>query len=61
MEEDHTKENVDMDKERELFELYYKGVPDTYDLRGNLIHGVEPDANKAIYYLNFIIKNSIHF
>jgi hypothetical protein len=48
-----------IDKERELFELYYKGVPDTYDLRGNLIRGVEPDSQKAIYYLQLIIS-SIH-
>jgi len=46
-----------IDKERELFELYYKGFPDTYDLRGNLIRGVEPDAQKAIYYLQIIIKS----
>jgi hypothetical protein len=47
-----------VDKERELFELYYKGIPDTYDLRDNLIRGVEPDAIKAIDYLQFIINSA---
>ncbi len=46
-----------VDKERELFELYYKGVPDTYDLRENLVRGVEPDAQKAINYLQIIINS----
>lgn len=46
-----------VDKERELFEMYYKGVPDTYDIRGRLIRGVEPDAAKAIYYLQKIIES----
>ena len=46
-----------IDKERELFELYYKGIPDTYDTRGNLIRGVEPSALKAINYLKIIINS----
>lgn len=46
-----------VDKERELFELYYKGVPDTYDTKGKLILGVEPDASKAIGYLQIIINS----
>ena len=46
-----------IDKERELFEMYYKGIPDTYDLRGNLIRGVEPSALKAIGYLQTIINS----
>jgi len=46
-----------VDKERELFELYYKGVPDTYDIKGKLIRGVEPSAPKAIGYLQTVIKS----
>jgi hypothetical protein len=46
-----------IDKEKELFEMYYKGVPDTYDINGKLIRGVEPDSTKAIYYINIIIKS----
>jgi hypothetical protein len=46
-----------IDKERELFEMFYKGIPDTYDLRGNLIRGVEPNALKAIGYLQIIINS----
>ncbi len=46
-----------VDKEKELFEMYYKGIPDTYDIRGRLIKGVEPDALKAINYIQIIIKS----
>lgn len=42
---------------KELYELYYYGIPNTYDIEGNYIPGVEPDANKAIYYLEQLIKS----
>ena len=45
-------------KERELYELYYKGIPDTYNLDNILIPGVEPDAKKAIEYLNLVINST---
>lgn len=44
-------------RERELYELYYKGVPDIYDHDGNIIHGVEPDVKKAIQHLNALINS----
>jgi len=53
----HTPPVPNVDKERELFEMYYKGVPDTYTTSGKLIKGVEPDAHKAIHYLSTIIKS----
>ena len=46
-----------MAQERELYELYYKGIPDTYNLDGVLIPGVEPDALKAIHYLGLILNS----
>ncbi len=58
--ENNTQENNTQEiinKKRELFELYYRGVPDTYDLNGKLIHGVEPNAFKAIDYLLIVIKS----
>lgn len=36
---------------RKLHDLYYNGVPDKYDLRGNKIKGIKPDSTKAINYL----------
>lgn len=33
------------------FTLYYDGVPDKYDIKGNKIQGLEPDPKKAITYL----------
>jgi hypothetical protein len=36
---------------RKLHDLYYNGVPDKYDLRGNKIKGIKPDPMKAITYL----------
>jgi len=42
---------------RELYEMYYKGIPDTYDQNGNIIHGIEPDAQKAIFYLEHLINS----
>lgn len=53
-----TEPTIDAEKERELTQLYYKGVPDKY-INGKLIKGVEPDAHKAIYHLNKLI-NSVH-
>ena len=44
-------------KERDLYELFFKGIPDEYDLDGNLMKGVEPDANKAIEYLTTVINS----
>lgn len=46
-------ENIDNNKE--LYELYFKGVNDTYDLNGVRIPGVEPNAEKAIMYLQKLI------
>ncbi len=43
--------------ERELYELYYKGIPDTYDNEGNIIPGVEPNPIKAIEFLTIIINS----
>lgn len=51
-------EEYNVNKERELFEMYYKGVPDTYDLEGKLIKGVEPNPLKAINYLQTVINSS---
>lgn len=34
-----------------LHEIYYGGIPDTYDREGNRIQGVKPDATKSIAYL----------
>lgn len=34
-----------------LHELFYNGVPDKYDLRGNKIKGIAPDPKKSIHYL----------
>lgn len=36
---------------RKLHDLYYNGVPEKYDLRGNKIKGIKPDPTKAINYL----------
>lgn len=36
---------------RKLHDLYYNGVPEKYDLRGNKIKGIKPDPIKAINYL----------
>lgn len=36
---------------RKLHDLYYNGVPDKYDLKGNKIKGIKPDPKKAINYL----------
>ena len=35
-----------------LYRLYYDGVHDKYDLRGNKILGVKPDPTKAMKYLH---------
>jgi hypothetical protein len=40
---------------RELYKLYFKGIPDKYGRDGNKILGVEPESDKAIYYLKLII------
>src|SRR6185503_5413009 len=32
-------------------------IPDEYDLDGNLIKGIEPDADKAIEYLGVVINS----
>lgn len=40
-----------------LVDMYYKGVPDIYDGKGQKIKGVQPDPQKAIMYLNEAIKN----
>jgi hypothetical protein len=41
----------------ELKNLYYEGIPDKYDVNGTKIHGVPPNPDLAIYYLNMAIKN----
>jgi hypothetical protein len=41
---------------RKLFKKYYKGIDSVYDLNGNNIVGVEPNAQKALYHLNLLIK-----
>lgn len=43
--------------ERELYELYYTGIPDTYDNDGNIIQGVKPNPVKAIEFLTIIINS----
>jgi hypothetical protein len=51
---------IEKDKKlRELYELYYKGIPDTYDINGVKIPGVEPNSEIAIDYLNQIINSSL--
>lgn len=45
------------DAERELYELYYTGIPDTYDNDGNIIPGVKPNPVKAIEFLTIIINS----
>ncbi len=46
-----------LDNNKELYELYFKGVPDTFDIHGIRIPGVEPDAKKAIGYLRQLIQS----
>ena len=46
-----------VDNNHELYELYFRGVPDTFDIDGVRIPGVEPDAQKAIYYLRQLIES----
>jgi hypothetical protein len=41
-----------------LYELYYNGVHDKYDLKGNKIKGVTPDPEKALFYLRQAIECS---
>ena len=36
---------------KKLHDLYYNGIPDKYDLRGNKIKGIKPCPIKAINYL----------
>lgn len=43
--------------ERELYELYYTGIPDTYDNDGNIIPGVKPNPVKAIEFLTIVINS----
>ncbi len=43
--------------ERELYELYYTGIPDTYDNEGNIIPGVKPNPVKAIEFLIIVINS----
>jgi hypothetical protein len=40
-----------------LYELYYNGIPDKYDLKGNKIRGIAPDAHKAIHCLRTICEH----
>ncbi len=40
---------------RKLFELNFQGIPEKYDINGNKINGVKPDANMAILYLKKLI------
>lgn len=54
---EETKENKFKINHRALYEMYYNGVPDTFDINGNRIPGVEPDAQKAIKYLNLLINS----
>jgi len=42
---------------RELYEIYFKGIPDSFDINGVHMPGVEPVAQKAIYHLNQIINS----
>jgi hypothetical protein len=41
-----------------LFNLYNTGIYDTYDVDGNLIKGIEPNAEKSIHYLNLLINRT---
>ena len=44
-------------KGRKLYDLYFRGIHDTYDLRGNKIKGIEPNAREAIKQLEMIISS----
>ena len=46
-----------IDNNLELYELYSKGVPDSFDINGNHIPGVEPSAEKAIFYIQKLIES----
>ena len=46
------------DYERDLYELYYKGVPDVY-INDSIVKGVEPNAIKAIDILKIIISGNM--
>jgi hypothetical protein len=47
-----------LEEYRELYELYFKGIPEKYTKEGEKIPGVEPNAEKAITNLENIIKES---
>lgn len=49
-------QNYTLLKYRKLYELYHKGVYDSFDKDDNIIKGVEPDHQKVIYYLTEILK-----
>jgi len=41
-----------------LYDLYYVGVPDKYDNKGNKIKGIEPNAQQVAHHLRKIITYS---
>lgn len=41
---------------RDEFKYYYNGIPDTYDIYGNKIKGIEPNAYHSIRILNELIN-----
>lgn len=47
----------------ELFELYYRGIYSTYDIDGNMIPGIEPNASMSINILKelFNLTNDYHY
>ena len=40
-----------------LYKLFYKGVHERYDKKGNTIPGVEPDHRKAINYMEKVVTS----
>ena len=42
---------------RKLFEKFYNGIDDSYDLNGNTIPGIEPNPLRAIDYLKKLINS----
>ena len=50
-------QDVVIENYRKLYNLYFNGIPDKYDIFNNRIDGIEPNAEKTIYYLLKIIDN----
>lgn len=52
--------NSQLQRNRELYKLYLKGVPDKYDVNGNKLKGVEPQPKLAIQYAETVLKDRQH-